>query len=149
MSNYIDRVNAFARFGPDAVYKFVNDFGELFLSISEQEVFEQIAAETRLRDDIEVPRSSDDVYRITAALLVELFEQNRIRLVHPLTTLGTGEYQRLLEFVRKGGSTDPQDVYAEAIHLYKNDVASFNQRRASEPAFLQMSDKALELGLLI
>jgi len=148
MSDYISRVNAFARFGPDAVYKFVNDFGELFLSISEQEVFEQIAAETRLRDDIEVPRSAEDVYRITATLLVELFQQNRIRLVYPLTTLGTGEYQRLLEFVRKGGSTDPQDVYAEAIQLYRRDVAGFNARRASDPDFQKRSDEAQAAGLL-
>ena len=84
-----------------------------------------------------------------ARILVELFEQKRIRLIHPLTTLGTGEYQRLLEFVRKGGSTEPQDIYAEAIHLYRNDVASFNARRAAEPAFLQMSNKAQELGLLV
>jgi hypothetical protein len=149
MSNYIDRVNAFARFGPDAVYKFVNDFGELFLSISEQEVFEQIAAETRLGDDIEVPRSSDDVYRITAALLVELFQQKRVRFVHPLTTLGNGEFQRLLEFVRKGRSTEPADIYAEVILTYKNDVNVFNARRAAEPQFLEMSNKAQELGLLV
>jgi len=149
MSNYMDRVNAFARFGPDAVYKFVNDFGELFLSISEQEVFERIAAETRLRDDIEVPQSAEDVYRITATLLVELFQQKRVRFLHPLSTLGNGEFQRLLEFVRKGRSTEPADIYAEAIHLYRNDVASFNARRAAEPAFLQMSNKAQELGLLV
>jgi len=149
MSNYIDRVNAFARFGPDAVYKFVNDFGELFLSISEQEVFEQIAAETRLRDDIEVPQSGDDVYRITAALLVELFQQKRVRFVHPFTTLGNGEFQRLLEFVRKGRSTDPRDVYSEAVALYKNDVNAFNARRAAEPQFLEMSNRAQDLGLLV
>jgi hypothetical protein len=149
MSDYISRVNAFAKYGSACVEQFVNDFGELFLSLSEQEVFEQIAAITRLRDDISPPLSVQDAYFLCAKLLVELFEDGKIRLVHPLTTLGTGEYQRLLEFVRKGGSTEPQDVYAEAIHLYKNDVASFNQRRATEPAFLQMSNKALELGLLV
>jgi hypothetical protein len=149
MSNYIERVNNFAKYGAICAEQFVNDFGELFLSISEQEVFEQIASITRLREDIPAPQSVREAYMICAQLLVELFQQKRVRFLHPLSTLGNADFQRLLELVRRNGSTDPRDVYSEAVALYKNDVNAFNARRAAEPQFLEMSNRAQELGLLV
>jgi hypothetical protein len=148
MSTFIARVNAFAKYGGACVERFVRDHEELFLSLDERQVFESVASASRLNEDLPVPQSEQDAYFLIARILVELFEQNRIRLVHPLTTLGTGEYQRLMEFVRKGGSTEPQDLYAEAIQLYKRDVNAFNDRRAADPDFLERSNAANAAGLL-
>jgi len=145
MTDFTERINGFTKFGPGAVDKLVDDFSELFLSISEKEVFEKIAALTRIREEIEVPRSVADAYRICVPLFVELLERGKITFLHSLSTLGTEDYRRLLRFAKSG---PPADSYEDCIRLYRNDMSEFNRLRASDPQFLARSNKAHELHLL-
>jgi hypothetical protein len=131
-----------------AIDRIVRDHAELFLTVDQKDAVEKIVAVTRLRLDIPAPTSEDEAYDSLTAILGELLRDSKLKVAaYGLSVLGRNQYQELVR--RASGELPPQpDPYAEVVRLYKTDVSEFNSRRATEPAFLQMSNKALELGLL-
>ena len=147
--SYESQLQKFQTLGMGAISRLVTDNAELFLSVSEEEAAKKIVALTRLRANVlPEPRDENEMYEILATLLGELLGQGQINIApYGLSVMGQNQYQELVR--RASGEALPQpDPYAEVVRLYKTNVSEFNDRRSTEPAFLQMSNKALELGLL-
>ena len=49
---------------------------------------------------------------------------------------------------RKAPVTDPKELFADVVHLYRTDMAMFHERRASDPEFLRRSNEANAFRLL-
>jgi hypothetical protein len=148
MSNYDERVGAFAKYGMDAIDRLVRDHAELFLTVDQKDAVEKIVAVTRLRSDIPAPTSADEAYDQLMTILGELLRDSKLKAAdYGLSVLGRNQYQDLVR--RASGEVLPQpDPYAEVVRLYKTNVSEFNDRRASDPDFLQRSNAAQAAGLL-
>ena len=72
MSDYQERVNAFAVYGPGAIVRLVENHEELFLTASEAEAAQKLVAAMKLRNDLPVPQNEAEAYEIFARLLGEL-----------------------------------------------------------------------------
>jgi hypothetical protein len=169
MSDYQERVDAFAIFGPGAITRAFADHSELLLSISERDASEKIVSALRLRNDLDVPRNEDEAYATIVRLLGELLAAGAIALPqYGFSTLGEGDFNKLLAkaapykpkwnkevldyFVslprQAPPSTEPRDIYADVIATFRSGPSEFNRRRADEPDFRKRSDEAQSLGVL-
>jgi hypothetical protein len=152
MSDFNLRVQAFAKHGMNACDRLAENHKELFLSISVRDAFEKIVALTRMRDTIEPPRSEQEAYDAMEALLAELLYDGRLAV--PKFGLSQDGQESCDYFVdlhangRKAPITDPTELFADVVHLYRTDMAAFHERRANDPDFLRRSNEANSLRLL-
>jgi hypothetical protein len=152
MSDYNERMAALGKFGMNACDRLAEKHKELFLSIPVQDAFEKIVAITRMRDTIEPPRNEEEAYVILENLLAELLYDGRLKVpAYGLSQDGRESFDFLVGLHRNGRpapSTEPKDVYADVISLYRSDMAMFHERRASDPEFLRRSNEANSLKVL-
>jgi|SRR5580704_3097128 hypothetical protein len=169
MSDYQERVDAFAVFGPGAITRAFADHSELLLSISERDASEKVVSALRLRNDLDVPRNEDEAYATIVRLLGELLAAGAIALPeYGLSTLGEGDFNKLLSKAapykpkwdrnildyflslprQAPPSAEPRDIYADVIATFRSGASEFNRRRADEPDFRKRSDEAQSLGIL-
>jgi hypothetical protein len=147
--SYESQLQKFQTLGMGAISRLVTDNAELFLSVSEEEAAKKIVALTRLRaNELPEPHDENEMYDILAALFGELLAQGQINIApYGLSVMGHNQREELIR--RASGEVLPQpDPYAEVVRLYKTNVSEFNDRRTSDPDFLERSNAAQAAGLL-
>jgi hypothetical protein len=151
MSDYNVRVAAFAKFGMSACDRITETHKELFLSIPVEDAFQKIVALTRMRDEIEPPRNEQEAFEVMEALLAELLYDGRLAVPKFGLSLDGQEsfdyFLDLHENGRKAPITDPKELFADVVYLYRTDMAAFQERRANDPEFLRRSNEANSLKL--
>jgi len=151
MSDFNVRVQAFATYGMGACDRLAEKHKELFLSIPVEDAFQKIVALTRMRDNLEPPRSEQEAYDAMEALLAELLYDGRLAVPKfGLSVDGQESFDYFLDLHengRKAPVTAPKELFADVVHLYRTDMATFHDRRASDPEFLRRSNEANSLKL--
>jgi hypothetical protein len=115
--SYQEKVNAFARFGMQALDLIANENSELFLSIDRDDAFSKVAALSRLRaNDLKAPNSAQELKIVLARLLGELLAAGKIGIKnYGLSILGQEELRNLIAFSQSPIEVDPwQNLDADA-----------------------------------
>ena len=86
------------------------------------------------------------------ALLAELLYDGRLAVPKfGLSLDGQESFDYLVDLHengRKAPVTDPKELFADVVHLYRTDMAMVHERRASDPQFLRRSNEAKAFRLL-
>jgi hypothetical protein len=150
MSDYNTRVASLEKFGMQAADRLAETHKELFLSIPVKDAFEKIVALTRMRDDIEPPKSEQEAYKILESLLAELLYDGRLKAPeYGLSLDGRESFDYLVGLHENPNPTPktPAELYADVVKIYRTDMKTFLERRANEPEFLRRSTEADALHL--
>ena len=149
--SFDSQVKAFARFGPAALEQLKAEYAEFFLSVDHEDVAAKLAALTRiLVDEVPTPGSVREMKDLLAVCLGVLLTHGNIQAKEfGFSTLGANECRALQQLADTNPKPKtPAEIYGDVVLLYQTNVEEFNQRRASDPAFVQRSDEALAAGLL-
>jgi hypothetical protein len=150
MSDYNARVRGLAKCG-NAAGQLVGRHRQLFFSIPEEETFQKIVAVIRTDDSIEPPQTEEEAYALVESILAELLYDGRIKISKVgLSPFGKESFDFLVGLHENGRpvpSTDPKEIYKDVVNLYRTDMTSFQNRRATDPEFLRRSNEANDLHL--
>jgi hypothetical protein len=95
--SYDSQIQAFAKFGMDAIDKLFADNSELMLSVDEKDAAEKIVGMTRLRaTELPTPTSAQEMYVILEGIFGELLSAGQIAIKsYGLSAIGKEDYNKL------------------------------------------------------
>lgn len=150
--SYEAAMNAYVVHGPEAIARLIQNYAELFLSVSEEEAAKAIVAVTRLKaTQLKAPTSVDECYAILEAILGQLLRDGKLKMKgYGLSTIGDNDLRRLLALpeppAREPEPSGPAVDFADVLDACRN-TSVFNEKMRSD-AFRERYQQAVAAGAL-
>jgi hypothetical protein len=148
---YTETMNAFYRYGQEAICKVIAENSALFLSLDESKVAELMVSTVRLQAlELPMPRDEGQCYEQLLTVVGNLLKGGKVDLKpYGLSVAGRNQYHALINRVSPPApSTDPAVIYADVVALHAGPKNLFDDRWRTDERFRTRAYEATALGLI-